>query len=162
MLTIKCELFRNFTVNEITVAKKGFEILNSCLNSDSFRVLVEKTKFVGTKDTGKIILDKLLSGADSKDPIRDYQMNIKLVMYYRWWSKVVGYVLDDDNTIYINRKYFDSSMDGNIGAVNFSSNILHEYMHLMGYSHKSSTDYGSVPYKMNSLYEQWCRENKII
>jgi hypothetical protein len=149
MITIKCNLFKNFSVNELKIAKIGLGYLNEALNDVAFHQSVSNAKFYGTDDSSAAILDKLLSGADSLDPTIDNVLNVQFVMYYNWFSRAIGYVLDNDRTIYCNRKYY-----GN--PVNFASNCLHEYMHLIGYSHKSARDFGSVPYRMNSLFEGWC------
>lgn len=149
MITIKCALFKNFTVKELQIAKIGLGYLNEALNDIEFCQAVGSTKFYGTTDPSIVILDKLLSGADRLDPTKDNVINVQFVMYYNWFSRVIGYVLDNDRTIYCNRKYY-----GN--PVTFASNCLHEYLHLVGYSHSSARDFGSVPYRMNSLFEAWC------
>ena len=151
-VVIKCDLFKNFSVSELKIAKQGLEYLNEALNSESFQQMILQTKFMGTLDFPTTILEKLLSGADRYDPIKDSTLNLQFVMYNgHWWSKVIGYVLDNNRTVYTNRRYFYS-------PVNFASNALHEYMHLLNYSHRSATDFGSVPYKINSLFEQWCNK----
>lgn len=157
MITIKCNLFKNFTLREMEIAKTGLKLLNDALNDKQFHEMVLATRFVGTKDSSVVILEKLLSGADHLDPRKDNIMNVQFVMYYNWFSRAIGYVLDGDRTIYVNRKYFG----GSNGAVNFASNCLHEYLHLIGYSHSSARDFGSPPYKMNSLFEEWCLRRRM-
>lgn len=152
MVVVKCDLFRNFTVNEISTAKCGMFYLQEALNDPDFHAAILQTRFVGTKDTSVTILEKLLSGADRYDSTKDNTLNFQLVMYSKWWSRVIGYVLDGDRTVYINRKYYG----GTGGAMNMASNLLHEYMHLLSYSHSSARDFGSVPYKVNTLFESWC------
>lgn len=149
-VAIKCDLFKNFTVNELATARQGLAYLNEALNDEKFQTTILQTKFIGTLDFSTTILEKLLSGADRFDPKKDATLNLQFVMYNgRWWSRVIGYVLDNDRTVYTNRRYFYS-------PVNFASNALHEYMHLLSYTHRSATDFGSVPYKINSLFEAWC------
>jgi hypothetical protein len=149
MVTIKCTLFKNFSVREVQIAKIGLAYLNECLNDPQFQQTVLQAKFMGTKDLNVTILEKLLSGADRYDEKMDATIDLQFVMYSRWWSRVIGYVLDGNRTIYTNRKYFGDPID-------FGSNALHEYMHLLNYDHSNAHDFGSVPYKINNLFEAWC------
>lgn len=150
--SIRCDLFQGYTVDEITTARKAIDLLNEAINSEKFHNMVIYSQFSGTSDSPLIILDRLLSGADRYDPRVDYVINLRLVMYSRWWSRVVGYVIDGDRTIYTNRKFFPRN---EWNAVYFASNLLHEYTHLVGYSHRNAKDHTSVPYMMNSIFENW-------
>ncbi len=154
MTNINCTLFKNFTVREVGIAQEGLRRLDLAINDPQFQQSIRESKFNGTKDTGEIVLARILSGADTLDEKKDYKIDLECVMYYSWWSKVVGYVTSGKRQINTNRKFF-----GNPN--NFASNVIHEYTHLCGYGHQSARDYGSVPYKINSLFELWCDKNNF-
>lgn len=155
MLVIKCDTFKNFTQKEMLIAKQGLAILEQCLNSLDFREMFFNAQFTYTNGKTKVeIWDMLMSGADMIDKRDDGVMNLAFEMYYSWWSRVVGWVTPGKRTVHVNRKYFGQ-------AVDFASNALHEYAHLVGLDHRSARDYGSVPYKLNALFELWCEKHQI-
>jgi hypothetical protein len=152
-LIIKASGFYNYSVKETEIAKKALAKLETCLNSDLFYELFMNATFTWTNGrTKEQIWSRLMSGADDLDERKDCIVNLEYKMYYRWWSRVVGYV-SSGRTIFTNRKYFPTST---ANMDDFASNSLHEYCHLIGLTERSARDSGCVPYKMNALYAIWC------
>jgi hypothetical protein len=148
MTIVKIGTVHGFTRKEIRTLDQAVEIVNKAINDPKFHTLVLAQKFTSTKDHPATVLAKLLSGADLMDPKEDHEIDVDFVMYYRWWSKVIGFVVDGERTIHTNRKYFGD-------PVSCASNLVHEYMHLLGYSHYSARDYRSVPYTLGNLIDSY-------
>ena len=155
MLTVKVGYFYNFGPNEIMQAWKGIGLLQRALNDENFQTMVLSADFVETLGMGnQELIERLLGGADCIDETEDHVVNLDFRMYKNIFSRVIGYVLGNSRTIHVNKKFFGNPK-------NFASNILHEYMHILGFKHTSAVDYGSVPYKMNSIFGVWCDRNSI-
>lgn len=151
MIKCICYQFKNYSETERKIALRGLALLETFLNSEECKQGILTANFSSTNGMKNADIYKLLmSGADMYDKREDGIINFSFTMYYRWWSKVVGYVTSGDRTIYTNRKFFST-------AENFASNALHEYMHLIGFSHRSANEITSIPYKMNQLFEEWAR-----
>jgi hypothetical protein len=144
--------FNGFNTREKEIAKQGLIILENALNDQTFHDLILGATFTSTTKTNKEILNRLLSGSDDMDARLDGIINLNFSMYYRWLSKVIGWVSPGERMIHVNRKYFGDPID-------FASNALHEYAHMIGFDHKNARDFGSVPYKLNSLFTIWCERN---
>lgn len=154
-VAIKVEKWVNFTENQKAIAQKGLWILETALAQESFHQKVIKAYFDPDDTEGltnEQIWARLESGADDMDETVDHVINLNFRLYYSWWSRVVGYVYPGVRMIHVNKKYF-----GN--PVRFASNAIHEYCHMMGFHHKSATDYDSVPYEFNALFEAWYEKN---
>src|SRR5690606_23212813 len=73
-------------------------------------------------------------------------LDISVMMYYKSWSKVVGYTFEGGLTVWVNHKFFGSPK-------NTASNLLHEASHQLGYFHNGAWA-KTVPYTMNRIVEE--------
>lgn len=80
-------------------------------------------------------------------------IDLKIVMYNSWFSKVVGYTYLESLTIWINEKFF-------YGPKSVGSNLAHESMHQLGFTHNSTWS-TSVPYQMNDIIEKLWKELNV-
>ncbi len=146
-LKVKILNTSGFTISELEQIAKAEEIIHQVVNSDLYREEFLKAEF--TEKNGKTnqeILNELLSG-DCQFTDADGVMDIKLVMYYKRYSSVVGYFDGTPLTIFINRKFFSTPLS-------IASNLWHEYIHLVGYSHYEVFE-TSVPYLAgNTIFER--------
>lgn len=136
-----------FTASDIEKIKKAEEIIFQVVNSDLYRERFLAAKFTETKGkTNEEILTELLSG-DCQFTDADGTMDLKLVMYYKRYSSVVGYFDGTPFSIFINRKFFSTPLS-------IASNLFHEYAHLVGYTHYGEFE-TSVPYLAgNTIFER--------
>lgn len=111
------------------------------VNSSQFRDEVISAQFTSTNDlTNQQIYQALVTG--------DMLINVSLFdgsfkQNHIW--KTMG--LDDgDGVVYANRYFIDNPYD-------LASLIMHEFAHERGFHHDSPTEYSSVPYSMNSIFE---------
>jgi hypothetical protein len=94
---------------------------------------------------GAKLLERFMSGGDQYGEA-DGDIDIDLTFYYRWWSKVVGYITQGGEQ-YINGKFFDRYNEAEIAG-----NLAHEYFHRMGYSDDAGEM--SIPYQVGYLVEE--------
>lgn len=135
-----------FTASDLEKIKRAEEIVYQVVNSDLYKEEFLKANFTETKGkTNQEILNELLSG-DCQFTDADGVMDIKLVMYYKRYSSVVGYFDGTPLTIFMNRKFFSTPLS-------IASNLWHEYIHIVGYSHYEVFE-TSVPYLAgNTIFE---------
>ena len=98
-----------------------------------------------------------MSGADRHDETEDNVINLYVDDYYTV-KKVVGYTLLSSKYIRVNTKYFDTNSNKRVG-----SNLLHEYGHLVGFSHdfrRTARRPFSICYQLNKAYEE-CHDRLI-
>jgi len=131
--------------------------MHTVINSNIFRDQIlklkpfkgERSKYKGLANTE--IYQMLMQGSDIHEPQLDYELDIFVDDYYSF-KKVIGYTKPSvDSIIRVNTKYFDGRHTRDIG-----SNILHEYGHLMGFSHdffNSNERPSSICYQFNKAYE---------
>lgn len=134
-------------------AAKNLEII---VNSKEFKEMIinmqdnwrmgesSKYKHYSTYD----IYDLIMSGSDEYNPTKDNTINLYVDDYYSRWSKVVGYMIPGNKTIFVNTKFFDNNSIQNI-----CSNFLHEYLHVVGFRHAGKFLRSSIPYYMNHVIE---------
>jgi len=133
--------------------------LHQILNSTMFRDLVLKMRKTGERSkwkdaTNSEIYNRIMSGADRYSDVEDNVLDIFVDDYYTF-KKVIGYTKASSKYIYVNTKFFDGRSNKKVG-----SNILHEYGHLVGFSHdfRSTADMpNSICYLLNDIYER-CHE----
>lgn len=131
---------KGFSTEELKRLRSAGEILEVVVNSAEFRQSVVSKKFSTTKLTGQQIYDKMMTGAETLSPEVDYEFDVNVEIYEKN-NSTVGYTYETSIQTWINRKFFKNFSIGEIAA-----NMLHEWLHKMGFDHASAKDYNSVPY----------------
>jgi hypothetical protein len=101
------------------------------------------------------ILSMLLSGSDQLNPTADGDIDLSLELYFKN-NSVIGYTAPNIQTIYINKKYFLPNLRTIAGHASIFNNIIHEYMHKVGFDHtyfNNATRRFTVPYAMGDIAE---------
>lgn len=132
--------------------KKAVEIALKVINSKEFkdRVVLIKS-FTSSSQSGKQVLAKLLSGAESLQPLVDGEMDLGVKFYYAN-NSTVGYTNGSIKYINVNTKFFNQYTPSSVAA-----NLVHEYMHKLGYGHAqtySKARDSSVPYALGSIVRE--------
>jgi len=141
----------NYTVEQRKKLEQAEKLIAKIMNSEKYEKAVLSRKFTSTKLSSKSVYEKLFTGAESLLPAVNYQMDLKVSMYYKF-NRVVGYTYPSDMVVYTNskfHKYFD--------ACKVASNLVHEWTHKMGFGHASASDGLSVPYSHNDIIEDLCQ-----
>lgn len=148
-----------FSGNEATAVRKAkyqkaIDLLTTEIAAKAFKdkVLAHKydgkAGFASSSDTPLQVYNKLLSGAESLSPTVDNELDLEVRFYYAA-NSTVGYTYPGVKYIMVNTKFFDG-----YNTVSVARNLLHEYMHKLGYGHDSSRTTRrpySVPYAMGSM-----------
>lgn len=140
-----------FTKSDLDKIELATVIIEVVVNSIIYRELFLVAKFTETNGkTNQEIFNELLSG-DCQFTDADGTIDLKLVMYYKRYSSVVGYFDGTPFSIFINRKFFSTPLS-------IASNLLHEYLHIIGYSHYGAFE-TSVPYLAgNTIFEKAAKQ----
>tara|TARA_R110002020_G_C16169657_1_gene763976 strand:- start:129 stop:731 length:603 start_codon:yes stop_codon:yes gene_type:complete len=100
------------------------------------------------------IYNLLMSGAEEWNGIVDYEIDLVVDDYKKWWSKVKGYMIPGKKTVYVNTKFFDT-----MSKMKVCSNFGHEWCHTMGARHpKGKFLRLSFAYFMNTVIEKLYNE----
>jgi hypothetical protein len=94
------------------------------------------------------IYDNIVDGNEKLQPTKDNEIDVGIKFYYSS-GNVIGWTNGGITYINVNVKYFDKYTSDNICA-----NLMHEYMHKLGYDHKSATDYNSAPYFIGTAVKE--------
>jgi len=139
-------------LNKIT---KSAELFETIVNSAEFKDMIvnmpdkwrigESSKY--KNKSGLELYNHILSGKEERDTEIDYEADI-IVDEYRGkaWSKVVGFMSPGKPTIHINNRFYYS-----YGLERIVSNLLHEWLHTMGFRHYTSDPNTSFAYYANYI-----------
>lgn len=134
----------NGSTHEKDTIANARSLLETVVGSDIFR---QKFLAATLTETLNLTNSGVLQSLDSA------VVSITVWMYYRWWTKVIGYTYFKTNTIYVNRKFFG-------GPVSVASNLGHEICHILGFPHDKVWA-TSVPYTFNRIFEETVLELKL-
>lgn len=134
----------------IRATAKAQKILNSKKFRERFLALpLEQTQ----NKTNLEIYQMIMSGADKLNKENDGDIDVQITMYYSF-NNTVGYTYPDTWFTWINRKFFTNYNEADVAC-----NIMHEYMHNLGFGHRKASDHNSVPYATGYLVEALIRED---
>ena len=129
-------------VGELPMIMDAIKKVNTVVKSTVFRNEMIASRFTETEGlTNQEIYDKFTKS----------KITVNVSMFTGSWRqnhvyRTVGFDDEGDDFVHANRYFVDDSST-------LASLILHEIAHSLGFSHSSSTDYTSVPYMMNSIYD---------
>lgn len=136
------------TTKQTLKYNKAVVIALKVINSKEFQDKVKLiSSFTSSKENGKQVMAKLLSGAESLSKEVDGEMDLGVKFYYAN-NSTVGYTNGSITYINVNTKFFDQYTSSSVAA-----NLVHEYMHKLGYGHTSYYNLArdkSVPYLIGS------------
>lgn len=148
----------------------SYAIIEAVFNSETFKERVINFKSSDGKRaytsnrgmTNEQIYEFLMRAQELVGaPNSEYEMDFDVRRYSRFWSKVIGYTNPGkNNLINVNSKFYSK-----FELHQVSSNIAHEWIHLMGFFHDSARDRDSVPYAVgyivSDLAAQFIRDGYI-
>lgn len=136
--------------------QKAFDALEHVLNSEEFKEAVinfknKKGERAFASNDGKSneeIYQLIMEGRETLQQNSPGEMNLYLKLYTNWFSRVIGYTTPSVNTINMNWKYFRYYTPGDVAG-----NLMHEWLHKLGFDHRSASEHDSVPYAVGYLVE---------
>lgn len=134
------------------------ELVRKVIASEEFRTRILNHTYNGKKTfvdnggfTNAQIYTKILEGAEKLQPAKNNAMDLEIELYYEA-TNTIGYTYPSSKRVWMNTKYFN-----NYKPKNVSSNLVHEWLHKLGFGHatsySTSRDY-SVPYAIGYLVEE--------
>lgn len=160
-LLVKGMQFINFSDYGEQKMRRAFDVLEQAVNSEEFKNRVINFKnsngersFASNKNlTNEEIYEIFMEGREVLQPDTVGEMNFYLRLYTRWWSKVIGYTSPDTNIISINNRFFRTFSPNQVAG-----NLAHEWVHKLGFVHRSAKEHDSVPYAIGYIVEEIARE----
>ena len=142
-LVINIDATSKFSAEEAIKFRSGMALLQKVLNSEIFKQRFLKAKFTEARGmTNMAIYEKVMSGADKFDKVKDGELDVHITMYYSA-RNVIGYTYPSTWYTWINRRYFRS-----FDLPSICGNVFHEYLHNCGFGHlKRWKRKSSVPYR---------------
>lgn len=129
----------NFDTEQVVKMDKAIEILKLVVATTEFRKRILNHTFNGKVTfvdnggyTNAQIYQKILEGAEALQPIRNNTLDAEIELYYAA-SNIVGHTYPNSKRIWINSKYFM-----NYTAAGVAHNLIHEWMHKLGFNHAST------------------------
>jgi hypothetical protein len=134
--------------------ESALRLLEEVVNSEEFkeRVINFKNKkglraFASNLGlSNEDIYARFMEGRETLQQDTPNEMNFFLKLYNNPWSRVIGYTSASTNLININWKYFKGNSMNNVAA-----NLAHEWVHKIGFGHKSASEHDSAPYAIGYI-----------
>jgi len=150
-----------FTVGEdIIFTTKVIPLLEKVANSHEFQDAIMGYKFKGhAVARNHEIYNKFRSGVDKFNEEPDNDLDLLLTMYYSR-RKVIGYTRKNTFHSWVNRRYYKYWLKSDKGFCKIVGNIIHEYFHNLGYTHKKYWNRSrkhTVPYAAGYLARDLAR-----
>jgi hypothetical protein len=141
------------------------KVVEAVLNSKEFERKVKgytwATKgrifsgYLDTEDSPEEVYDAIMTGQDQFHTGQDYDLDLFLTFYYSV-TNVIGYTYPNTFKTWMNEKYFYRRLRTTEGRAAIVGNIIHEYLHNMGYTHPydpNPTWHHTVPYAVGYIAE---------
>lgn len=154
ILTVKAMHIQGFRGESSEKLQNAFRLLELAVNSREFKDRIINFKndkgerqFASNKGlTNEEIYQFIMDGRETLQVNTPGEMNFFLRLYYRPWSRVIGYTSGDTNLISVNWRFFKNYEPHNVAA-----NLAHEWTHKIGFGHRSAKEHDSVPYAVGYI-----------
>lgn len=162
-LTVVGEQLTGFNSAAKTKVTRAFKLIEQVVNSEEFKSRVLNFKnsrgvraFASNNGmSNEEIYETFMAGRETLLQDTPGEMNFYLKIYNAWWSRVIGYTSEQTNTISMNWKYHK-----NYTAANMSGNLVHEWVHKLGFDHSSAGEHDSAPYAIGYIVEEMAKKIK--
>jgi hypothetical protein len=156
-LTVKAMDIQGFDSESMQKMEKAFEVLEKVVNSEEFKNKVlnfvnskGENKFASNKNlTNEQIYSIFMDGRETLQQNTPGEMNFYLKLYYKRYSKVIGWTNGNINTININWKFFKGFAPADVAG-----NLAHEWTHKIGFDHASAAEHDSAPYAIGYIVRE--------
>lgn len=147
--TIREHILNGFTDAEREKHRVAQRLLENVVNSWEFRQELLSLVFTSTNGmTNAQIYNAIINGAEILSPENDNEADIS-VNAYRKFGKVIGYTTEKTESTWLNMNFFDKFNYDEI-----ADNLFHEWLHKLGFDHKSASERTSVPYAAGYLVKK--------
>lgn len=148
-------LVKGGTVDQREFFRSAMAIMRHVVNSTAFQdAVLDFDKYTYTNDDSRTIYMNFMSGKDLYETAPDNELDADVTIYYKG-NNTVGYTYPNTRRQWINWKFVSQNKISGISTV--IGNVVHEYMHNIGYKHPSRrtrTRDNSVPYLYGRVAKQ--------
>jgi hypothetical protein len=156
-LAVKPMEVKGFDAQSSGKVDAAFAVLEKVVNSEEFKNRVlnfvntqGKTEFASNKGlTNTQIYATFMDGRETLQQNTPGEMNYYLSLYYKRYSKVIGWTNGNINTINVNWKFFKGFKPSDVAG-----NFAHEWTHKIGFDHKSAAEHDSAPYAIGYIVRE--------
>ena len=156
-LVVKPESIQKFSQSERAKLEAAFALIEKVVNSEEFKDRF--INFLNKEDersfksnqglTNEKIFEQFMAGRELLLPDTVGEMNFYLKLYHKRFSNVLGWTSRSSNLININKKFFKNFKPNEVAG-----NLVHEWLHKLGFSHSSAKEHDSVPYGVGYLMRE--------
>jgi hypothetical protein len=123
------------------------------MNSIEFRSAILSTRFSSANGfTSLDIYSLIMNGAEILSGENDHEIDIAVELYEKN-NSTVGYTNEKTPWTWINNKFFKS-----FDTAEVAGNIVHEWVHKLGFDHESAKEITSVPYAVGYIVRNMIHE----
>lgn len=137
--------------------QQAFELMEKVVNSEAFKekVIGYIARYSGQREytsnnglSNEEVYMRLMEGTEIMMQDTPGTIDLYVTKYNRWWSKVIAWTnpKGGDKYIHVNWRFYKR-----FGVAEMVSNLVHEWIHLMGFYHSSAADSDSVPYAVGRI-----------
>lgn len=156
-LSVKAESIKGFEGDSLAKMEASLELVEKVVNTEEFKNRVINFKnnkgeraFASNKGlTNEQIYAQFMDGRETLQQNTPGEMNFFLSLYYKRYSKVIGWTNGNINTININWKFFKGFKHHDVAG-----NLAHEWTHKIGFDHKSAAEHDSAPYAIGYIVRE--------
>lgn len=137
---------KNFSKSQVEKYDKACRKVEHSMNSVEFRSEVIRQSFTNSKGLNSLqIYQMIMNGAEVLSPEPDGEIDVMIEMYHKN-NRVVGYTKPSTLWIWVNQKFFNTFDEAEVAG-----NLVHEWLHKLGFDHSSASDKNSVPYRIGYI-----------
>ena len=153
-LAVKAMKIDGFDPASLEKMEKALAVVEKVVNSEEFKNRVinfknnkgERAFASNNGMSNEQIYATFMEGRELLQQDTPGEMNFFLKLYNKSWSKVIGWTNRDINTININWKFFKNFKPNEVAG-----NLVHEWTHKIGFSHRSASERDSAPYALGYI-----------
>ena len=153
-LAVKAMDIKGFDGESMKKLEQALEIVEKVVNSEEFKNRVlnfenrngERAFASNNKLTNEEIYSTFMDGRETLQQNTPGEMNYFLSLYHKRFSKVIGWTNPSINTINVNWKFFKNFKPSDVAG-----NLVHEWVHKIGFGHKSAAEHDSAPYAIGYI-----------
>jgi hypothetical protein len=153
-LSVKPMSIKGFDAESMKKLEKAFEVVEKVVNSEEFKNRIlnfensKKERAFASNEglTNEQIFAIFMDGRENLQQETPGEMNYFVSLYNKRFSKVIGWTNPTINTININWKFFKNFKPNEVAG-----NLVHEWVHKIGFGHKSAAEHDSAPYAIGYI-----------
>jgi len=152
-LVVRINDREGFSVSDATKHDHACQKIETIVNTVEFRSNILTSSFTNRRGlTNLQIYQLIMNGTETLDGSIDHEIDVSVKQYYKN-NKVVGWTTEGSVWTNVNRKFFDGYDDAEVAG-----NLIHEWLHKLGFDHSSASEHSSVPYQIGYIVRDMIKD----